>query len=107
MAKVKMITKTKVETKATLMVVNLLTKQVEEIEHTVLGVFEDDNALINEVNIPNIKVVKVEKKEKIETLVGMPLVDYFAQAKEIVKEGKKEEEKHPVAETPKTVKENK
>ena len=96
MARIPMVTRTIVTTKATVMCLNVVQREPYTETVTVPRTYKDDNALLKVVKpiieTEELKVVHIVAKEEIETLYGMSENDFIAHAQVLPKRNEKPSE---------------
>lgn len=96
MKKEKMVTRSFKVTKATVMVVDIASCEVETRVALLSGWFTDDDELLNEcknqLETQLLKVVSVTYKEEFEKLYGMPENEFITHATELEPRTKKDKE---------------
>lgn len=95
MARVPMVTRTIVTTKATVMVVNIPQGETETKSIVLPRTYKDDKALLKQctkvVDTEELKVVSVLAKEEVETLYGMTEQQFIETAKVLPPRTEKQE----------------
>lgn len=85
MARIPMVTRTIITTKATVLALDTVTAEAQNLTVTVPRTYKDDTALLKAVKAQaetdTLKMVSIVDKEEIETLYGMTEQEFITHAK--------------------------
>lgn len=85
MARIPMVTRTIITTKATILALDTVTAEAQNLTVTVPRTYKDDSALLKAVKAQaetdTLKMVSIVDKEEIETLYGMTEQEFINHAK--------------------------